>query len=268
MMRTSKLKSDASFGESEAIQAESISVCIEAPQEHSLEHAEERLGIGGDLNNFDLGGLERGIGNLEAQILYRQLLLDDVIHRTSNTLQVAISAFDAQIGLANDAWTARDLRDLRKQLLALSGAHRKLYGPIDHLDSSLKTRLLEICSSVFESFGRRSARVALGVQAAEVLLRRHQEIGLRIMLHELVTNALKHGFPGESEGSVWVEFGVDEAAMCHLIVSDNGAGRPTLRQNASGLSLVNDFASFLEGQFEISWGPRKVAKVSFPLAAD
>jgi len=268
MMRTSKLKFDASFGESEAIQAESISVCIEDPREHSLEHAEERLGIGGDLNNFDLSGIERRIGNLEAQLLYRQLLLEDVIHRTSNTLQVAISAFDAQIGLANDAWTARDLRDLRKQLLALLGAHRKLYASTDHLDSSLKTRLLEICSSVFESFGRRSARVALGVQAAEVLLRRHQEIGLRIMLHELVTNALKHGFPGESEGSVWVEFGVDEAAMCHLIVSDNGAGRPTLRQNASGLSLVNDFASFLEGQFEISWGPRKVAKVSFPLAAD
>ena len=100
MMRTSKLKFDASFGESEAIQAESISVCIEDPREHSLEHAEERLGIGGDLNNFDLGGLEPGTRNLEAQILYRQLLLDDVIHRTSNTLQVAISAFDAQIGVA------------------------------------------------------------------------------------------------------------------------------------------------------------------------
>ena len=117
MMRTSKLKFDASFGESEAIQAESISVCIEDPREHSLEHAEERLGIGGDLNNFDLGGLGRGIGNLEVQILYRQLLLDDVIHRTSNTLQVAISAFDAQIGLANDAWTARDLATLGNSCL-------------------------------------------------------------------------------------------------------------------------------------------------------
>jgi two-component sensor histidine kinase len=268
MTRTSKLHFAASFGEGEATHTEPASVCIKDPRGRSLKHVEEKLGIGEDLKTFDLGGLECSTRDRDAQILYRQLLLEDVIHRTSNTLQVAISALDAQISVANDAWTARDLGGLRKQLLALSGAHRQLYRPIDHLDSSLKTCLLEICSSVFESFGRRSARVSLAVQVAEVLLQRHQEIGLRVMLNELVTNALKHGFPGESEGTIWVEFDVDAAATCHLIVSDNGAGRPRLRQNATGLSLVHDFASLLEGQFEISWGARKVAKVSFPLASN
>jgi hypothetical protein len=42
---------------------------------------------------------------LEAQIAYRQLLLEEIIHRTENTLQMAIAIIDDHIGATSDYYT-------------------------------------------------------------------------------------------------------------------------------------------------------------------
>jgi two-component sensor histidine kinase len=186
---------------------------------------------------------------LERQILYRQLLLEEVIHRTNNTLQQAISAVDAQIAAANDAWKAHDLRALRARLRKLRGANHQLYGPGDYVGSSLKTRLSEICSSIFESFGRQSAYVALSLNVADIELQRHQEVCVCLITQELVTNALKHGFTD---------------CFCHLIVTDNGIQKCTLYRG-SGLALVEGFVSLLEGRLEFDVNQGTTVRASFPV---
>ena len=200
----------------------------------------------------------------DRQILYQQLLLEEVIHRTNNTLQRAISAVDAQIAVINDAWKARDLRALRGQLRRLSGTHHQLFGPGDCLGSSLKTRLTGISSSLFESFGRSSALVALSLKVADIELRQDQEICVCLMAQELVTNALRHGFPRDRSGLVSIELSVDPSSVCHLTVTDNGVGKCVLR-HGTGLALVRRFASLLEGDLELHFNEGTTAKVSFPV---
>ena len=201
---------------------------------------------------------------LERQILYRQLLLEEVIHRTNNTLQQAISAVDAQIVAANDAWKAHDLRALRARLRKLRGANHQLYGPGDCVGSSLKNRLSEICSSIFESFGRRMAYVALSLNVADIELQRHQEVCVCLITQELVTNALKHGFPDNRRGIVSVELDIDTDCFCHLIVTDNGIQKCTLYRG-SGLALVEGFVSLLEGRLEFDVNQGTTVRASFPV---
>jgi two-component sensor histidine kinase len=200
----------------------------------------------------------------DRQILYQRLLLEEVIHRTNTTLRRAISAVDAQIAVVNDVWKARDLRALRGQLRRLSGTHHQLFGPGDCLGSSLKARLTGISSSLFESFGRSSALVALSLKVADIELRQDQEICVCLMAQELVTNALKHGFPFDRSGLVSVELSVDLSSVCHLTVADNGVGRRAVR-HGTGLALVRGFASLLEGDLELHLNEGTTAKVSFPV---
>src|SRR6516164_2153119 len=135
----------------------------------------------------------RQIQSLEAEIAYRQLLLEEVIHRTKNMLQLAVAALDEHIDSAGDAWIRQDLRALQRQLRALSRSHRQFYEPA--AVASLEFRLSEVCSSICASFGERQGRIALSLAVADIQLERHQELSVSLILQELLMNALKHAFP-------------------------------------------------------------------------
>ena len=204
------------------------------------------------------------IKRLESRILCRQVLLEEVIRRTNNTLQRTIGAVDAHIAAANDAWKAHDLRALRAQLRKLRSAHHQLYGPGDCVGSSLEARLFEICSSIFEALGRRSALVTLSLKAADVELPQHQEVCVCLMMQELVTNALKHGFPRDRSGTVSVELHLDPSSVCHLVVTDDGDLERTSCR-AARLATVRGFASLLEGQLDFDLNQETTVRVSFPV---
>jgi two-component sensor histidine kinase len=212
-------------------------------------------------------GVARRIEKLEAEVAYRQLLLEEVIHRTKNTLQLAVIILDEQIDAAGDAWISDNLKSLQKQLRTLSRTHNRYYGPIHSESRSLNLHLSEICSSVFNSFGERSGRIALSISVAEIQLRRHQEISLSLILDELLTNVLKHAFPCDRRGTVAVSFDVDDHSICHLAVRDNGVGRHLTYRGSTGLALVQGFALGLRGCLEITSHRGTTARVSFPLAA-
>jgi two-component sensor histidine kinase len=212
-------------------------------------------------------GVARRIEKLEAEVAYRQLLLEEVIHRTKNTLQLAVTILDEQIDTATDAWIRNNLRSLQKQLRALSRMHNRYYEPIHAESRSLNLRLSEICSSVFDSFGERRGQITLSISIAEIQLHRHQEISLSLILDELLTNVLKHAFPCDRRGTVAVSFDVDDHSICHLAVRDNGVGRHLTYRGSTGLALVQGFALALRGCLEITSRRGTTASVSFPLTA-
>jgi len=174
----------------------------------------------------------RQIQSLEAEIAYRQLLLEEVIHRTKNMLQLAVAALD------------------------------------EHIDSaSLEFRLSEVCSSICASFGERQGRIALSLAVADIQLERHQELSVSLILQELLMNALKHAFPGDRPGTIMVDLDADADGICHLVVRDNGVGRALTEAASTGLTHVNAFAAGLGGSVDIASHCGTTVSVSFPLVS-
>ena len=209
--------------------------------------------------------IARRIERLEAEIAYRQLLLEEVIHRTKNTLQLAVAVFDEHLDAAGNAFLQRDLRNVQRQLRTLSRAHQWFYAPRAADNRSLNSHLSEICHTVFDSFGDRSGRIRISIAVAEVQLKHHQEISLSVILQELLTNALKHAFPCRRRGSVSINFSIDGDSICRLTVQDDGVGRSFRPQASSGLVLVEAFVSGLKGRLEIALDYGTTVSVSFPL---
>ena len=69
-------------------------------------------------------------------------------------------------------------------------------------------------------------------------------------MNELVTNAVKYGFPGEAEGTVMVTLKRVPGEL-RLTVADNGQGLDPRRADSGlGRKLVDGFAQKLGGQVE------------------
>ena len=206
------------------------------------------------------------VKKLESEIGYRELLLEEVIHRTKNILQLAVSILGEEADCARDAFARRIVKNVQKQVVTLCRAQNRFFAPSQENGSSLSVRVGDICASIRDSFLSRTDQVTLAVNVDEVKLSRHQELCVSLILQELVMNALKHAFPSGLRGSIVVELSADVSACCRLSVQDNGIGQADSREASTGLKLVEAFASALGGTFAIASDHGTVAEVTFPLA--
>jgi two-component sensor histidine kinase len=207
--------------------------------------------------------LSRRIGKLESELVFRDILLEEVIHRTKNILQLAVSVLGEEADCARDPRSQHIVRNVQKQLVALCQSQSRLFGP-NIAGRSLGVRIGEICLSVVGSFPSRAGRIAIATDVAEISLDRQQDVCISLILQELLTNALKHAFPGGLQGMITVSLRA-EALDCHLTVRDNGVGRLEKAAPSTGLTLVNDLAAALGGYFAVTAEHGTTAEVIFPL---
>jgi two-component sensor histidine kinase len=88
-----------------------------------------------------------------------------------------------------------------------------------------------------------------------------------LIINELVANSLKHAFPSNREGRIWVRMDADEG-RCTLRVGDDGVGiseETDFRQTDTlGLQLVRTLTDQLEGTISLGRQPGTEFTVSFP----
>jgi two-component sensor histidine kinase len=76
-----------------------------------------------------------------------------------------------------------------------------------------------------------------------------------LLLNELVTNALKHAFPGDRPGKIEVELRVDPGGPRHIFVRDDGVGMPPElakgRQTSLGMRLVHRLVDQLDAKIDL-----------------
>ena len=207
--------------------------------------------------------LSRRIGKLESELVFRDILLEEVIHRTKNILQLAVSVLGEEADCARDAQSRHIVRNVQKQLVALCQSQNRLFGP-NIAGRSLGAWIGEICLSVVGSFSSRMGQVTIATDIAEIPLSRRQQVCVSLILQELVTNVLKHAFPGGLQGMITVSLR-EEASDCYLTVRDNGVGRSEKGASSTGLTLVNDLAVALGGCIAVTTEHGTIAEVIFPL---
>ncbi|HYJ09084.1 MAG TPA: sensor histidine kinase, partial [Polyangiaceae bacterium] len=97
--------------------------------------------------------------------------------------------------------------------------------------------------------------VQVKLELAEVELVPERAIPCALVMSELVTNALKHAFPGERRGVLGVRLERLPDARLRLAVRDDGVGLkrnfPAEIPDSLGLDLVAIFAKQLEAELEV-----------------
>lgn len=205
---------------------------------------------------------------LQALLREKTALLLEIHHRVKNNLQVIASLLRLEARRSGHAPTRAAFQDMQGRVRALALLHETIYRKGTFAAIDLGTYIGEVVSQTLKTLlvapGSVQMRLALG--SVQVGLDQATPCGM--LITELVSNVLKHGFPDGHSGEICIELGPLEGTGCwRLRVSDTGVGLPAdfdvRRQNSLGLQLVRDLAMQMGGELSVGPGPQAVFWVDF-----
>ena len=165
--------------------------------------------------------LEDMVAERTQALVQRDLLLREVYHRVKNNLQMVDSFLVMQARRLSDPEGKSALTSLRSRIYALGLVHHQLMGSANLQTFDVAPFLRELTGNILG--GGPSSRISLSVNAEPVDVGLDFAIPLGLLVTELVTNALKHAFPG-GEGHIDVLLSRNLDGSFALVVADNGTG--------------------------------------------
>ena len=210
----------------------------------------------------------------EAEVAAEQqrLLLDEMSHRVRNDMQRLIGMLQSQARTEPQA--AQALQRAAGRVQVLGRLHQRLSRRAETAVVDSQTFLEGLVEDL--RTGIEPGRpVALTVNAESHALPLSMAADLGLVVNELVTNCLKHGFPADRSGVIRVAFGQDDG-LYSLVVADTGIGlreedpRLGLGQGmgqGSGRRLVQALATQLGGRMSFAGGEVGGAQVSLVFPA-
>jgi two-component sensor histidine kinase len=185
----------------------------------------------------------------------KEVLLREIHHRVKNNLQVMSSLIRLQRRYVIDSPFQMILREMEGRVMSMALVHEKLY----RSDSLAHLRICDYFSGILNhllaTHGVDDSKIKVHLDLDDALIDISQAVPLGFILTELVSNCLKHAFPGGKPGQVRVTFQQAENSRMVLSVSDDGIGLPehvrVETPETLGLRLVQLFARQINAALEI-----------------
>lgn len=194
----------------------------------------------------------------QALLQEKEALLKEVHHRVKNNLQVITSLLRLESGSSGHPDIKAVLGDMQGRIRAMAMLHETLYRNGTFATVDLGSYLKQLASQSFRALMAGAESVKLRLDLNSVTISMDQATPCGIIVNELISNCLKHGFPGGRSGEVRIALKPLEGGQCCLSVSDTGVGLPAdftaQRSSSLGLQLVASLAAQLGGALEIEHG--------------
>jgi two-component sensor histidine kinase len=200
-------------------------------------------------------------GALNASLEDRDALLKEVHHRVKNNLQVITSLLRLEASRSAVADTKEVLGYMRGRIRTMAQLHESLYRSGTFASVDLGAYLGQVATQAFKTQEMHCDSVRLTLNMVSVKAGMDQATAAGLLLNELISNCLKHGFPEGQTGEVSVELlpapyqdTPPDGRWC-LRVKDTGVGLPPnvedKRKASLGLQLVIDLSNQLGGTLVI-----------------
>lgn len=151
-------------------------------------------------------------------------IMQEMHHRIKNNLQTVADLLSLEMSRNPRPEVHESLRDSITRIKSIAASHEML-----SVESVGVTDITELSRRVVETTRRSMVRsdqqIAVRVQGPDVYLGSKQATAFAIVLNELVSNAIEHGFRERATGNIEVELDWDGSDVW-MRVQDDGAGLP------------------------------------------
>jgi two-component sensor histidine kinase len=201
------------------------------------------------------------VEDARAEAAEHKLAFQELDHRVGNTLQMTSSLLRLQLGTIADPTARAAIETASRRVLAMGQVHRIGAG-------AAQGNLAEVIESVCaDLFGTAGTAFRLNLEAEKVIVPAHKAAVVALIVNELVTNAIKHGFRDRASGTVTIGLRRTGAESVALSVSDDGAPLPAggdaEQPGGMGLNLIRRLAGQLAGELVVDAEPKRFT-VAFP----
>lgn len=202
-----------------------------------------------------------------AKLQVRDTLMQEMHHRVKNNLQQVASLLRLQLRTANYKTIEEALNDVLTRILAIAAVHDLLSREdLDHV--GVRTIAESLVQTHQSSLILPNKKIEFSIRGEDFKLEMNQATQVALVLNELISNAVEHGFAKSDEGEIHISIENKEEDIC-LWVSNSGDRLPInfdpSQTTSLGLQIVTSLVRSMGGKFSIrdilGW---TVSEVVFP----
>lgn len=152
-----------------------------------------------------------------------EILVREVHHRVSNSLQMVLSFVSMQANQTEDPAALDALEATQSRIRAISQVHHRLYTRDDTATIDLDEYLGTLVAGLRQNVEDGDGRIRLTLQADPVEATPDEAVSIGIAVNELVNNAAKYAFAETGEGTISVVLR-QHGSGYSVTVQDDGKG--------------------------------------------
>jgi two-component sensor histidine kinase/putative methionine-R-sulfoxide reductase with GAF domain len=200
-------------------------------------------------------------------------LLQEMHHRVRNNLQTVAALLSIHLRQEEDAPWAVHLREAVGRVQAIAAVHDLLSDESRLAGTTVDVIARHVADEAYGTLIPPGLTVAFEITPSDVTVPSRQATVLALLINELVSNAVSHGFEGRQRGKITVR-GDRLDGLARVEVANDGVGVPDgfdpAESRGLGMRIVQRLVtSDLHGTFSIRSGETgTVATMTFPIAAD
>lgn len=183
---------------------------------------------------------------IRASLREKEVLLQEIHHRVKNNMQIISSLINLQSSNIKEEPALKTFKSTQNRIKSMALIHERLYESKNFSRVDFSEYVQSLTNYLFHSYGIPVGSMRIKIDIENVFLDINTAIPCGLIINELVSNSLKHGFSGGKIGEIRVSMHPLNKNEVELIVSDNGIGIPAdmdfRNPESLGLHLVTILA--------------------------
>ncbi|MBD2020021.1 PAS domain S-box protein [Leptolyngbya sp. FACHB-36] len=217
----------------------------------------------------DITNRKQADDRLKASLAEKEVLLKEVHHRVKNNLQTISSLLKLQASTSQNLEVQSLLQESQNRVRTMALIHEQIYRSPELARVQFGDYVRKLVTGLFASYNMQGRQIELQLDVDAAQFSINTAIPCGLILNELVSNALKHAFPGNRPGSIRIRFAQNDRNQYVLTVQDNGVGIDgdvdLCTTSSLGLQLVYSLVRQLHGAIELDHTSGSTFTITFPI---
>ncbi|MBN2412714.1 response regulator [candidate division KSB1 bacterium] len=219
----------------------------------------------------ELTNRKKAEDKLKNLVREKEVLLKEIHHRVKNNFMIISSLLNLQSNQTNNTKIKDILQESYHRVNSMALIHERLYQAPDLAKIDFRKYIENLIKDLFHTYRMNSEKIQLKMNIENISLDINKAIPCGLIVNELVSNSLKHGFPVSHKKNGQIEVSMRTLGKnIELIVKDNGIGFPAgfdyKESNSLGLRLVTILAEGqLTGKLNVENKEGTFVKINIPL---
>ena len=196
----------------------------------------------------------------------KEMLLKEIHHRMKNNLMIISSLLNLQSRYIKDEESKTIFKEIQNRARSMALIHERLYQSADLKSIDFGDYISTQANDLYHTYVMDTNLIKLNIDVDDLRLDINTSIPLGLIVNELVTNSLKHGFPEGKSGEIGIIFHKQDENYI-LEIKDNGVGFSEdidyNNTDSLGLQLINNLTDQIDGEIEFNTSSGTSFKISF-----